>query len=66
MNYFQNSCGWMETSFKLNLISHTSSEGVQIGINIMEGNLTMLIKITESYNLNSENLSESYSCTCMK
>ena len=37
----------METSFKLNLISHTLSERVQIGINLMEGNLAVLIKIKD-------------------
>ena len=37
----------METSFKLNLISHTLSEIVQIGINLMEGNLAVLIKIKD-------------------
>lgn len=66
MNYFQDGFGGMETSFKLHFLSPTLSEGVQIGTKLMEGNLTMLIKITESYNLNSDNLSEICSCTCMR
>lgn len=48
MNCFQNSFGWIETSFELNFISHTLSERVQIVINLMESSLAMLIQITES------------------
>lgn len=66
MNYFQNRFGWMETSFKLNFISPALSEGAQIGMKLMEDNLTMLIEITELYDLYSGNLSEICSCTCVR
>lgn len=48
MNCFQNSFGWIETSFELNFLSHTLSERVQIVINLMERSSAMLIEITES------------------
>lgn len=56
----------METSFKLNFISPALSEGAQIGMKLMEDNLTMLIEITELYDLYSGNLSEICSCTCVR
>lgn len=56
----------METSFKLNFISPTLSGGVQIGMKLMEDNLTMLIEIIELYDLFSGNLSEICSCTWVR